>query len=107
MDLKYWAVAIVVTMIATVLLINLINQPIYDLGACTINSFDCGDLEWDGTCTDAIGDECCMPVRMCGGTSTTQLGCNTKYCETDGKMCVGEYNLATELYDCKCVAAVS
>lgn len=106
MDKKYYAVFVVAAMIATWLIINLTAQPIYDLGACTINKFNCSDQPgWDGQCTDTIKDECCMEVRMCDGFETqSPEDCYTRYCTTEGKMCVPETQLAGG-FVCRCTSA--
>ena len=92
---------IVVGMIISLVGINMTIQPAYDLGACTFNSFDCGLPSWDGVCTQDVKDDCCIPVRMCTGSTSTPEDCYTKYC-TANEMCVPVFNVANDNYDCEC-----
>ena len=111
MDLPDWKTGILIFIgiaLITWLAINMTIQPIYDLGACTINKFNCTAPEvpgWDGICTQEIKDDCCDPVRVCGGITTNPNDCYTQYCWEEGKMCVPVYREGTGDYECKCTSA--
>lgn len=106
MDKKWWLLIVIMVMIATWLLINLVNQSIYDIGACTINSFNCTTPEcpeWNGVCTQEIKDECCESVRVCDGQLVDDYtDCLDKYCWESGKECEPVYDVATTKYKCTC-----
>lgn len=63
---------------------------------------------WAGNCTDAIGqavqDQCCIEVDMCGGyTTTSPSECYHRYCTLSDKFCQpGAFDIATQSYACEC-----
>jgi hypothetical protein len=102
---KWIIVAFLIGMVALFALINFVNQGLYSTGCCWLNgNFSCGmDCpDWNGECTSEIKDECCMDVRMCGGTVSDPSDCWDDYCTTEGKMCDGVYQVGG-MYECKCV----
>ena len=99
-----WKTILVVFVIATIVTLYIVNQTVpaaYDFGACTFNVYEC---DYEIECTDDIVDECCMDIRLCGGSTTVPEYCYTQYCPEEGKMCVPEYNVAGG-YDCICKSA--
>lgn len=94
---------IILIIILTWLVINKTTEPIYDLGACTINNFECGG-SWSGNCTVEIVDECCedtVDIRWCTGHVDDWTDCYDKYCETAGYKCEAVTQIQGG-YDCEC-----
>lgn len=95
---------IILTIIVTWLIINKTVPKAYDIGACTINNYECASASWDGNCTGEMVDECCedtIDVRMCGGHVDDWTDCYDKYCETAGYKCEAVTQIQGG-YDCVC-----
>lgn len=97
----YTIIAFTLGIIVLFLVNNFTVKKAYEVVSCTYNQYSCEAPAWNGQCTDEIRDQCCIDVRICGGTVGNPMECYTKYCTASNNFCK-PFSRIDGLWDCRC-----